>query len=523
MFGRLKHASIIIVAGAFLVAAAPPLEYPIVLTQSFVRTQSQQVPSNGQLSDGARIVVVYPDGRRRVLTEGFHTACDPEVSFDGTTLLFAGKRTTHGTWNIFEIGADGQGLRQITAKMGNCRSPVYPSTLYTLISDKPWHQIGFVSDLPGNVNEYGEGTATSLYSCRLDGTGRLRLTYAPSGVTDPFLMPDGRLVLSALTRRHPNESPAAALFGVNIDGTDLALFAGAGGGRVKRMPCVTSDGLAVFVESERMTADGAGFLSYVTVRRNHHAYNRVTKPEDGLFLYPSPLPDGGVLVSRLRPGSAASYEVGRLDTSSGRFECVFDDPEWDDIQAKRLGERPEPDGRSTSVLRRTGEVEDPSALESKGKPAEMPMGKLYCLSAHVSSLYKPEWASGGVIRRARFLEALPVRSREGDNLRQPGRTPAPPIARRLLGECPVEEDGSFNVQIPADIPVEVQLLPPSNGTRWGKTVVPSRWSRRRHAKPGGVREECGYGEAQSGLGRGAGRRFRDGAAEDYGGRWFDPG
>ncbi|MGC8990736.1 MAG: hypothetical protein ACP5MD_11475, partial [Verrucomicrobiia bacterium] len=41
---------------------------------------------------GARVAVVSPDGQTRVLSEGFHSACDPDVSLDGTRVLFAGKK-----------------------------------------------------------------------------------------------------------------------------------------------------------------------------------------------------------------------------------------------------------------------------------------------------------------------------------------------------------------------------------------------------------------------------------------------
>jgi len=171
-----------VLTGAFLIAVVGESLFgasrswvgsPIVLTQVPTGTvrQLQLSPGLALPGEGARLVIVHPDQGRRLLAEGFFSACDPDVSFDGKRILFAGKQTEQDPWNIFEIGADGQGLRQITRNAGNCRNPLYLSTLYTLISDKPWHQIAFVSDLPGNLDEYGASPAASLYSCRLDGTG----------------------------------------------------------------------------------------------------------------------------------------------------------------------------------------------------------------------------------------------------------------------------------------------------------------------------------------------------------------
>lgn len=476
MFDLLTRASLAIIAGALLYAATPAfVAGPIVLTQVPVGTMPERAPAPGSAlpCEGERLIIVYPDQRQHLLSEGFFGACDPDVSFDGKSILFAGKRTSQDPWNIFEIGADGHGLRQITRGAGNCRSPVYLSTLYTLISDKPWNQIAFVSDLAGTLDEHGIGSAASLFSCRLDGTARLRLTFSPSGVMDPFLISDGRLLFAALQRRHLEEPPTVALFGVNIDGTDFALFAGDEGRPLKRMPCVTTGGLMVFVEQDQATWDGAGLLACVSIRRNRHSYRPITRTGDGLFLYPSPLPDGKVLVSRRPEAAGASHGIFQIDPISGKAEVVFDDPAYDDIQAKIIAPRAEPDGRSTSVLRRTGEIEDPSALESKGepkKPAEMPMGKLYCLNLSISNLIKAEWIPPGTVKRARFLEGIPLHPGDLDSLRvnghgvRPGTVtpsagqPLPLLLRRFLGEAPVEDDGSFNVQVPADIPIEIQML-----------------------------------------------------------------
>jgi Tol biopolymer transport system component len=57
----------------------------------------------GKYGDGARIVLIDPDGSSRVLTPDFHSACDPDVAFDGSKFLFAGKRSAGDDWNIFEM------------------------------------------------------------------------------------------------------------------------------------------------------------------------------------------------------------------------------------------------------------------------------------------------------------------------------------------------------------------------------------------------------------------------------------
>jgi hypothetical protein len=51
--------------------------------------------------EGGRLVLVPPSGRPRVLTASFHSAADPEVSFDGESILFAGKKTAGDPWCVW--------------------------------------------------------------------------------------------------------------------------------------------------------------------------------------------------------------------------------------------------------------------------------------------------------------------------------------------------------------------------------------------------------------------------------------
>jgi len=436
------------------------LERPLLITQLPVGTESERKgsPAGGMLhaayGHGGRLLIVPPDSSSRVASRGFHSACDPEVSFDATRIMFAGKRRASDNWNIYEMQVDGSRVRQITRGIGDCRHPGYQSPLYTIVSPRPWYQITFVSAAAGTMNEYGPVPATHLYSCKVDGSGVSRLTYNLSSDVDPCIMQDGRLLFGAWQRRTLDRGLRGRmnLVGVNIDGTDYAAFAGDQGRRVKHMPCVTTRGLAVFVEADVLPWDGSGCLSCVSLRRPLHHYRPITGTRDGLFHTPSPLPDGTVLVSR-RPGDGSgTHGVWRLEPSSGRHELVFDDPDYHDVQAKLIHPRPEPDGRSSVVS------------------AKDPYGKLYCLSVYLSDLEDPAWMPPGSVERIRVLEGLPLRANRADAyLRptkefpdaKPGSTAGciPPLARRrILGEIPLEQDGSFHLTVPANTPIEIQIL-----------------------------------------------------------------
>jgi hypothetical protein len=437
------------ISGASESAFSHHIDSPIVFVQLPAGSEVEKHPGHagGTLravyGDGARIVRLEPDGQLQVLTEEFDSACELDVSFDAQRILFTAKRRRQDPWNIWEMNADHTNARQITKDLGNCRSPAYQATLYTIVSTEPWYQIMFVSDAAGMMNEYGSGVARSLYSCKLDGSAVRRLTMNLSDDMDPFLMDDGRVLLASWQRMDLRRGPLGrvSLFGVNTDGADYALFCGEQGERVKHMPCVTTDGLAVFVEGPSVPWDGAGHLASVTLRRNFYSHRRITQEPDRRYHSPSPLRDGAVLVSSRLEAEGSTHGVYRLDPHTGEKKLVFDDPAYHDIHARVLAPRAEPDGRSSVVNEK------------------YPTGKLYCLNAYLTDPPLTPQMKPGMIKSLRVIEGVPqpadaVNASPPDALRHSERI----VKKRLLGVVPVEEDGSFHLEVPADTPIQLQTL-----------------------------------------------------------------
>lgn len=434
-------------------SSRPRLESAFVVTQLPVGAEAErQAPAAGGMlradfGDRARLVMVYPDLSTKLLSDGFYSACDPEVSFDPTHILFAGKRTPDDRWSIYEAAIDGSSVRQVISRTTDCRSPGYQATLFVLASPEPWYQLTFVSSEKNVLNECGVGPATSLYSCKLDGSAVRRLTFNLSSDMDPFIMPDGRLLFAAWQRARLDRGllGRVALFGVNIDGADYAAFCTDEGERIKHMPCVTTKGLAVFVEAGSVPWDGSGRLACVDLRRPLHSYRPITRDCDGLFHSPSPLPDGTVLVSRRSADGSDTHGVYRLDPYTGQFELIFDSPDYHDIQAKAVYPRAKPDGRSSVVAE-----EDPN-------------GKLYCLNVYIcdpsassgQALENREWLPVGEVVRLRVLEGIAIKIQ---NSKFNIQNFVPLAQRRILGEINVEKDGSFNIEVPANTPIELQTL-----------------------------------------------------------------
>jgi hypothetical protein len=69
-------------------------------------------------------MLVTAQGQRK-LAPDFYASTDPAVSFDGLRILFAGKRTAAGPWQIWETAIAGGAPRQLTTADTDCIRPLY--------------------------------------------------------------------------------------------------------------------------------------------------------------------------------------------------------------------------------------------------------------------------------------------------------------------------------------------------------------------------------------------------------------
>jgi hypothetical protein len=415
--------------------AVPPEPTVLVEIQNQAAPASPEMNRRDRLCDGARVVLLYPDGRRVTVSEGLQSACEPDVSYDGRKILFSGKPSFESSWDIFEFEIDSGKSRQITRDAGNCRSPIYLSTYYIITANDPWLQILFVSDAANEINESGSGRALDLYSCQLDGSEIKRITYNPSSDQDPFLCWDGRILFSSRRAGTPGSGNGQTkIFNMNVDGTDLAAFSGQQGAPVQQMPMVTTSSLAVFIESDSGSGDGGGTLGSVSLRRPMHTYRKLTDSSDGIFFSPAPLPDGSLLVSRKSSLAAERYVLVRLDPETGSITPWLSDSKRSLLYGRVVKARPQPDGRSSVVNE------------------NHPFGQFYCLNVGINDLQ-----DGSLLRakakRIRVLEGLPVHSGSASPPSGP-----PLLPKRILGEAPLEADGSVFFEVPANIPVQLQVI-----------------------------------------------------------------
>ncbi len=402
---------------------APPAEN-LIFTQLAVSPPGMRSDTSGRWRFPPRSRIVVIDSRKtggtvRVLTDDFLAARAPAISADGRRVLFAGRRTEGDAWQIWEMRVNGSRLRQITTGDGPYTDPAY----------LPGGQIVFTGRVAGQAaeREAQEGTAYALYTLDLAAAaGVTRITFHPGSDFASIVLQDGRILFAS--RSSARSSGRSTLLTVRADGTGMRLFhTPPPGTRYLGRAWEAADGRVVFVEAEERDAAG-GKLIAVSRSQPFRSQAVLSSGIDGTFRSVVPLPSGDLVVSYRPPGANrfGLYAFDPVRQSLGRR--IADEPGYHAVEPVAVAERPDP--RTFLSVVDTGKA----------------TGELFALDADVSDL--PPEPKSGRSARVRVL-----------------------WAGGLLGEVPLERDGSFYVEVPSDTPVRFETLNPAGEVVRG----PSAW------------------------------------------------
>ena len=445
-----------LLASALLFAGSVVAQDLVVVRQPAAAADAAATEATVPCPDQSQIVRLSPDGSERPLTDGFLAACDPAVSFDGRQILFAGRRSREETLQIWRIDEDGSGFDRITDDPGDASAPLWVGSLFHLNDDAPTQRIAYLASGHGWVDQRTGRPAAALYTSDLDGGNPRRISYHPNSVFAPDVLANGRLLFAAW-RGTPGDPGGSrrSLMAVNNDGTDLmALHDNHSGPPYPHSVRVGRDGRVYFVEANGDTPLGGGDLAYVTLRRPLHSRTLFAAAGDGAYLDPLPLADGGLLASYHPADGDASYGLYRINPATGeRLELVHAKNGFDTLDAQELAPHPRVQGRS-SVVDLSKET-----------------GVFFCVSSHVTDRPGLEHLREGGAATIRVIEAVPFTKKS--------TTTGPGSEENILGEAPVESDGSFHVEVPSGVPLRFALLDEQGGTvaeqnSW-TWVMPREW------------------------------------------------
>ncbi len=414
-------------------------------------------------------------------TDGYVADC--EVSWDGQRVVFAHRGGDRDPWwHLYEINANGSGLRQLTDGPYHDVQPAY----------LPDGRIVFSSSRIGMRDEYHGYLSTGLTVMNPDGTGIRCIAFNVGRDNEPAILPDGRIVFSRLELFYSRLKTELTLHAVYPDGTrDVTLYGPErrdywrrvtinsgekwwgevpGRHRVLRMtqPQPVSRDTVVCATTAGLTIVGPGRLRETVVP--HDKNMAVTTP--------FPLGDGTALCAatmkhKKRDGSVAEERIDlglyRIDLETGGLVLLHNDPATAEFEPRPLAPRKRP----------------PVLAEQRASHGNAYTAKLFCRSARNSQDARVR-ERGKLVR---VVEGQPVLGRHrthralGENAwRNHTGTNA-----RILGTAPLAADGSFSLVVPADRLLHVQVLD-SDRQVMGNQLV---WM---YARPGETRSCAGCHE-----------------------------
>ena len=151
---------------------------------------------------GAQVMLREGDSSRP-LVAGFAATADPSVSFDGTKVLFAGKRESKDSWQVWEIAVTGGEPKRITTCPSDCVRPLY----------LPDHRLVYAQKVNGRF---------LLEAGALDGGTVLQLSYASGNSLPTDVLRDGRILFEAGYPMGSGQSPE--IYTVYSDGSGVEAY-----------------------------------------------------------------------------------------------------------------------------------------------------------------------------------------------------------------------------------------------------------------------------------------------------------
>ena len=366
---------------------------------------------------GSRVVLREPpfDSRHeKVLSGNLVAAGGPVVSYDRRRVFFVGKATAAGDWQIYESLLASWGPHIVTAMPGGAMSP-------TLL---PNGNLAFISPVP-NVNPTKANQSLSAIWMQAPGGQRNQLTFIPSPIIDSTVLSDGRILFAAMQNSSSNTPPQCALYTINNDGTEITEFAEQEiPVSLMQKPRQTLDGRVVFVVSRANEGSRAGQAEFVRMARPCLNGSRLLS---NVTARVSSVESGGnqdfIVCAAGLPGNSTLPAVFRLSSTAATLDSpLVAEPARGFPEAIEVAARRPPMGRLSTV------------------DFNKHTGKILCLDVNFTRAAADGTRPSPAAARVRVTAEI-----------------SPGIIRRL-GEVPVQADGSFLAEVPANVPLGFEVL-----------------------------------------------------------------
>lgn len=402
---------------------------------------------------------------------------DPELSFDGRKILFSMRKSKDSYYHLYEINTDGSGLKQLTDTEGV--SDIDPLYL-------PDGGIVFSSTREPKYCMCNRHIMANLYRMDADGSQITQIGKSTLFEGHSALLPDGRILYDRWEYVDRNFGDAQALWVVNPDGTKHSIYYGnntaSPGGVIDGRPIPGTSLVVCIFGSCHDRPWGA--LAIVDRRKGVDGSSPVVKiwPEEAIKLVGNGNLDSFKGISQYYedpyPVSDTHFLVSRTIWKKGG---------WNPADSKQGIYLVGTDGLEEIILEGTESLFDPMLIEARSKPQAIPSqldGKNKKGMFYVQNVYEGTHMQGvkkGDVKYLRVIQSPEKRTWAhrgwfGEGEQAPGVNWHSFENKSILGEVPVEEDGSASFEVPPLTHLYFQLLDKDKKMiqtmRSGVTVMP---------------------------------------------------
>ena len=393
---------------------------------------------------------------------------DPAVHFDGDRILFAMRRNIEDDYHLYEINADGSGLKQLTFAPGV--SDIDPLYL-------PNGDIVFSSSREPKYCMCNRHIMCNLY--RMDGDGANIRQIGKSTLFEgqAALLPDGRLLYNRWEYVDRNFGDAQGLWTVSPDGTNHAVYWGnntqSPGAVLNAVPVPgTQQVLCVFSSCHDRPW---GALAPIDRRLGVDGAENGVRSSSVLQTWPASA------MELVGEGDPKRFHIDVFTQVSPKYEDPFPLDAGNFLCVRTIGA-----GEKTgiflvdtagkeSLLYAEGDENspfgcyDPMPLAPSPRPPALPYRTDLAAASgtfYVANVYEGTHMEGVAPESVKYLRV--VESPEKRTFTQPAWNgqgqQAPAMGwhdfnnKRILGTVPVEPDGSAHFSVPADTYVYFQVL-----------------------------------------------------------------
>ena len=397
-------AALVSLTCGFATNSSQKLDADVIVTAAPAYEPLAALKGGERFPKGARLLLMH-EGKAEALVPEFAESADASMSFDGKSVLFAGKKTAGDKWQIWELKLADHTMRQVITSEDDAIRPLY---------------------LPGWRLVYAQRTAHGfeLQSARLRDSKALAeiegvnaravfpLTYMNASAIPADVLADGRILFEAGFPLGDGAMPE--LFLVYADGSGVESYRCDHPG--------TSPGARW--GGKQLTSGDVVFSHGGSLAR----FNSGLAHEEGVAA------PRGEYAGSIAETASGEWLVSTRDSADAKFALKLWRPGAAMLQA---------------VLARDGaNLVEPAVVAAHDRPRRHPSGlhdwdyaNLLALDARVSR----DGALKGLPATVR-LEALGA---DGQAVQ--------------MGSAPVEQDGSFFVKVPGDRAIRFALLD-ANGT-----------------------------------------------------------